>query len=83
MDTELLKITQNKLLELIQENKLIRAESIAKEALKVFTDNRNIRQLLSVILIGLKRYLEAEKIVVNLLENNPNASDFNNLSIAP
>lgn len=81
MDTELLKITQNKLLELIQENKLIRAESIAKEALKVFTDNRNIRQLLSVILIGLKRYLEAEKIVVNLLENNPNASDFNNLSI--
>lgn len=80
MDNDLLKNTLKQVIDLIHHNFLSQAEEIAEQALKVFND-RNLWQLLAICKIGMKKYKEAEPILRKSLENHPNPSDFNNLSI--
>lgn len=80
MDNDLLKNTLKQVIDLIHHNFLSQAEEIAEQALKVF-DDRNLWQLLAICKIGMKKYKEAESILRKSLENHPNPSDFNNLSI--
>lgn len=81
MDVDLYKNTLQKLVELIHANHLQDALELAEQALKVFPENKSIKQLLVVILIGVRNFIDAEKITLELLEIHPNAADYNNLSI--
>ena len=81
MSADLYKNTLQKLVELIRTNQFEESLQIVEQALKVFPENKGIKQLLAVILIGVKNYDTAEKITKELLKSNPNAEDYNNLSI--
>jgi tetratricopeptide (TPR) repeat protein len=80
MEQELLKKTQEQVIDLIQHGFYQEAEAICVQAEKVF-DNRSLKQLRTVAVIGLKDWTTAEILIQKLVKENPSAGDYNNLSI--
>ena len=80
MNKDLLLITQDQVTDLIKNGFFKEAKEICIQAEKVF-NSKCITQLKTIAIIGLKNWHEAEDIIQELLNNNPSASDYNNLSI--